>query len=66
MDFSQVVEELVFPQKGLGAGLTAKWCCGTVHSLYVPLLFVLAMKCFEAVGEITGYAAGKCYALFTS
>jgi hypothetical protein len=65
VDFPQVVEELVFPQECLVAELTDERCCGAVHGVYVPLLFVLAVECFEAAGEITGDAAGECYALFT-
>ena len=53
-----MVEEFVFPQECLVAELAAQWCCGAVHSVYVPLLFVLAVECFDAAGEITGYAAG--------
>ena len=53
-----MVEELVFPQERLVAELAAQWCCGAVHSVYVPLFFVLAVECFDAAGEITGYAAG--------
>jgi hypothetical protein len=66
VDFPQVVEELVFPQECLVAELTAEGCGGAVHRVDVPLLFVLAVEGFEAAGEITGYAAGECYALFTS
>jgi hypothetical protein len=60
VDFPQVVEELVFPQERLVAELAAQWCCGAVHSVYVPLFFVLAVECFDAAGEITVYAAGEC------
>jgi hypothetical protein len=41
-----MLEELVFPQECLVAELTAEWCCGPVDGVYVPLLFVLAVKGF--------------------
>jgi hypothetical protein len=61
-----MLEELVFPQECLVAELTAEWCCGPVDGVYVPLLFVLAVEGFRAARDFAGYAAGKCYTLFTS
>jgi hypothetical protein len=52
-----MLEELVFPQESLVAELTAEWGCGPVDGVYMPLLFVLAVKGFGAAGDFAGYAA---------